>query len=141
MIEIRFTQPTLERTGVWDAFDLLLGVVAVLEIAVCGRLLYREESFPIVELRAQLMRWLDGSLGKRQDFEFQSMEHDEPGLVWLRWVPEGGWRIGSIHQEYAETRAFTDDLIDQAVRRFTDAVDNWLRRELHVHIDDFLSFG
>ncbi len=125
MIEIRFSGAHVDRPVIRSRFDLLLGVVALIEIWIGNRLLYREEEFPIVELRAALTEWLAVGFLSRQDFEFQSMESDEVGLLWLRHDPLG-WRIGSIHQEFPAVDTLADEEIEPLVRRFVDDVDQWL---------------
>lgn len=139
MIDIRFSEPYFERQVIRDRFDLLVGVVATFEILARGRLLYRETEFTIVELRSQLHPWLNSGLTSRSNFEFASMEHDEAGLVWVRWMAtEQGWRIGSIHQEYAEVAVWSDEEITVAVCQFIEAVDNWVAVSLNVRVRDIL---
>jgi hypothetical protein len=128
---MRFSDARTERPEIRDRFDLLLGVVATLEIVFRDRLLYREEEFPVVELRAHLARWLHDEMPRELDFEFQSMESDEAGLVWLRHVPEG-WRIGSIQQEFPAIDPMSAGQVSELVNRFIEDVDQWVREQLNI---------
>jgi hypothetical protein len=98
-ITLRFEQLHRERPVRRDRDEVLLGLVADFSITIGDRLLYREVDFPVVELAAGLLRWLDQRPKPGDDFEWESMETAEPGCVWIRSAGEG-WRIGSIHQEY-----------------------------------------
>jgi hypothetical protein len=134
---IRFTGARTERTEIRDKYDLLLGIVATLEVSVESRLLYREEMFPIVELRVALERWLGSGLPAGDDFEFQSMESDEKGLVWLHKV-DSAWRIGSIHQDFLAMVEFTDNEVSELVRSFIDEVDQWIFTHHHIRVSSLL---
>jgi len=134
---LHFTDTRLERPSVRDKFDLLLGVVATLEVRFADRLLYREELFPIVELRAELGRWLSGAYHRHENFKFRSMESDEDGLLWLRWVGDG-WRIGSTQQEYPEIRTLSDAEVSKLVCNFMQEVDKWVLDNCALHVSSFL---
>ena len=134
---IQFTDARNERAVLRDKFDLLLGIVATLEIWVADKLLYREQLFPIVELGVALERWLAAGLPARRDFQFHSMDSDEEGLVWLRSVGEG-WRIGSIHQEFPAMMEFSDEAVVTLARTFIEQVDQWVLEHYDVHVSSFL---
>lgn len=136
-VMLGFTAARLERPRVRDKFDLLLGIVATFEVWVRGKLLYREEMFPIVELRVALERWLGDAFCCHENFEFQSMESDETGLLWFRWE-DGGWRIGSIHQEYPESYILSDGDVSDVIARFIEKVDGWVLDNCGVHVASFL---
>ncbi len=130
----KFEDTRIEAGGARGKYDIILGVIATFEIRVRGRLLYREEMFPLVELCLALKQWLAVGLLSGQPFEFVSLESDEPGLVWIR-LEQEGWRIGSIHQEYPETNIWSSDEIKAAVLEFTSRVEEWLDREAGVSLD------
>lgn len=137
MTELQFHRARMERETIRNRFDVLLGIVAVLQIYAGGQLIYHEELFPIVELRAALERWLDlGFLG-HEDFEFQSMESDEAGLVWLRHTGDN-WRIGSIHQESPALDTLSDAEVAELVRRFNDQVDQWVHDNCQLEVRTLL---
>jgi hypothetical protein len=132
MIEFTFGPPTVQRE-LRNRVDLLIGVVADLKLVVDGRVLYQEEDFPIVELRESMAKWLREGIDSGLDFEFESMESDEVGLVWFRRDPSGtGWRVGSIHQEYIETRLWSGDVVNRVISSYVDRVNAWLVSEFGV---------
>jgi hypothetical protein len=139
VLRLTFTDTEFERPVLRDKFDLLLGVVATMQVVVGDRLLYREVMFPIVELRVALAQWLREGLPTGADFEFVSMESDEPGLVWFRRQAGGSWRAGSVHQEYPEIQSWTDAEVRNAVRRFTADVDDWVSAHLNVRVEEMIS--
>jgi hypothetical protein len=137
IINLHFDRPTLEREAIRDRYDLLLGVVGTLRLLTWDKLLYEEPMFPIVELRVQLATWLQTGFHNNRAFEFQSMESDEAGLVWIR-RQNDGWRIGAKHQVRVETRVFSDDQIKSASCRFIDTVDSWLRSEWDIEVSAYV---
>lgn len=126
-----------ERVVLRDKFDLLLGIVATLEIWVGGRLLYREEMFPIVELRAALAHWISVGLPARSDFEFQSIESDEEALVWLRSVGRA-WRVGSIHQDFPAMTELSDEDVVALAHGFVEEVDQWVLEHYDIRVSSLL---
>jgi hypothetical protein len=136
-LNITFCDAKAVSTSFRDAFDLLLGVEATFAIAVGGRLIYTEPSFPIVELRAALEDWLTS--GPHVDFEFESMEADEPDLVWIRRQLSGGWRAGSAFQDDIAPDELTWAEVSSGCRDFIDAVDRWVRTNLNVEVADVLA--
>jgi hypothetical protein len=134
---IRFTDARNERGTLRDKLDLLLGIVGTVEVWGDTRLLYREEMFPIVELRAALGSWLAGAFAARGDFEFESLESDEVGLIWLRHVGSG-WRIGSIHQEFPATAELTDEEVAVLARTFIEDVDRWVLDHCDIRVSSVL---
>jgi hypothetical protein len=95
---------------------------------------YSEVQFPIVELRVALERWLKAREDSLDDFEFESMESDETGLVWFRRQPSGKWRVGSVHQdELAVDELDLDDVV-RGCERFVTGVDDWVRARLRLEI-------
>ena len=102
-----------------DLADILLRLVADFSIVVDDRLLYREPGFPVVELACSFLGWLKHEPQPGDDFEFDSMDIEEPGWVWFRSVGQG-WRVGSIHQEYPESRVFSRAELQDAITDFID---------------------
>jgi hypothetical protein len=123
-----FHDAELETPGTTDKYQLLLGVTATFEIRVDDRVLFHEVLFTVVELALALRRWLSDGMPRRRAFEFQSIEYDEDGVVWIR--PEGdGWRVGSIHQEYPEHTVWSDEDVVKALADFLEAVEGWFQQE------------
>lgn len=136
MLAITFEDARLERTALKDKYDLLLGIVATLTMSVASRPIYTESMFPIVELRVALDRWLHSPSASHSDFEFESMESDEVGLVWIRRQVSGAWRAGSVHQDDLAPDEMRFDEIAEACEVFIDAVDAWTRDHLQIEVRD-----
>ena len=134
-MHLDFFDASFERASPLDRFDLLLGVEATFEIVVEDRLLYREGRLPVVELREQLVRRVRGGLTKREDFTYDRLESGELGFVWIRRDSEEGWRVGSVHQEYIEMAIRSDGQVSEAIARFAEEVDEWVKSNLHVRVD------
>jgi hypothetical protein len=134
-LAMTFSDASFARVDPHDRFDLALGVEAMLALIVGDRLIYTEPMFPIVELRQALSIWMPTT---SSDFEFISMESDEPGLIWFRGQPSGLWRAGSIHQDDIATQELhTADVLD-ACADFVARVDGWVRDVLGVEVSDVL---
>ncbi|MHB8289712.1 MAG: DUF7878 domain-containing protein [Acidimicrobiales bacterium] len=133
----RFFDVRTERPVLRTRYDLLLGIIATFEIQVGDRLLYSEVMFPIVELCVALKRWMAEAMTIREPFEFQSMESEEPGLVWIR-PQDGGWRIGAVDQEYLEMATWSDDQIVAVAGKYIDDVRGWLLDALGVDLERVL---
>ncbi len=134
-LAITFTDATFARANPHDRFDLTLGVEATLGLSVAGRLIYDEPMFPIVELRQALAAWIPVA---DSDFEFISMESDEPGLIWLRRQPSGLWRAGSIHQDDIASHELNTAEVVAGCADFVARVDGWVRSELGVEVSGVL---
>lgn len=134
-LTISFSDMLFTRPSVRDKYDLLLGIEGTLRLTVENRLIYSELMFPIVELRDALSSWLRG-IGT--DFEFISMESDEPGLVWFRQQPSGRWKVGSIHQDDVAVIELDRPDVELGCLRFIDDVDRWVRENLGLDVDSVL---
>jgi hypothetical protein len=75
--------------------DALTGIRGTVDIAGDGELLVSLPELLVVELADQLDAWLIGVDGGPGDFVYSSVEHDEPGIVYLHQEPPC-WRVGSI---------------------------------------------
>lgn len=135
-LALTFSEPKFSRPRIEDKYDLLLGVEATLALSVGGRLVYTEPMFPVVELREALAAWLPPAA---VDFEFESMESDEVGLVWLRRQASGRWRAGSIHQDDLALEELTDEDVSAGCAAFLSAVDAWVRDNLKLEVSDVLT--
>lgn len=136
MLTITFTDPNFARTRLRDRYDLLLGVEATIILGVGDRTVFTEPDFPIVELRDALAQWLASN--PKDDFEFESMESDEVGLVWFRQQPSGHWRAGSVLQDDLAPEELPLEDVTGECRRFIGSVDMWVRDHLNVDIEDVL---
>jgi hypothetical protein len=118
-------------------YDVLCGLVADFSIVVSGRLLYQENPLPVVELAAALLRWLDQAPEPGEDFEWDSMDTEEPGWVWFRSCSQG-WRVGSLHQEYPELREFSLAELRQAITEFVTRLTTAARHEQGIDLAPYL---
>ena len=121
-----------------NRWDLLLGVVATFRILILSQVIYEEHLFPIVELRVQLARWLGSGFPLGQDFEFVSMESDEPGLVWIRAQPSGDWRVGSAQQDEPSLVLLASQDVVETGLHFVEEVDQWILEHCNVRVDSYL---
>jgi len=75
-------------------WQLYLRIAAQIAVEIDSNAVYREELFPVVEFAMQADRWA-GNVGEDgPDFTYQSIESDEPALLWFRRGSDG-WKIGS----------------------------------------------
>ncbi len=128
----------VQERPIRNRWDLLLGVVATFRILILGEVIYEEHLFPIVELRAQLARWLVSGFPLAEDFEFVSMESDEPGLVWIRAQPSGDWRVGSAQQDKPSPALLVREDVAEAGIDFVKEVDRWVLEHCDVSVESYL---
>ena len=136
MLAITFSDATFERPAPEDMYDLLLGVVATLTVSIASKIVYTEPMFPIVELRVALERWLRDCSVLASDFEFESMESDDVGLVWIRRQASGNWRAGSVHQDDLAPDEMSFEDVAHACHAFIKVVDAWVREHLRLEVRD-----
>jgi hypothetical protein len=133
-LELRFSDVRVENGPVRSVDELELKVGADFELLVGERVIYREVEFTVVELRFVLDRWMrESGPDSAVNFVFVSVESDERGLVWFKRQP-GGYRVGSVHQEFESSEVFTLDEARLAARRFIEDVDRWVLDELGVDL-------
>jgi hypothetical protein len=137
-VAFTFSKMKREREAIRSKADLLLGVIANFSITANDDLLYIEQQFPIVELRAQLDAWMSNGFHSFQDFAFYSMESDEEGLVWFRYQSSDQWRVGSVHQEYIEVDTLSSADVGTTVEKYMIDVDSVIASELGIDVMKFL---
>jgi len=125
-IRFSFEDADLERLQAPEPYDVLLGAVARVRLECGGVVVYREELFPIAELALALEDWLRAGLPASTGFTFDSVEHDEPGLIWCR-SEEEGWRLGSIHADAADPIVHSSEEVAEAFDGFVETVRSWVR--------------
>jgi hypothetical protein len=138
MLRFEFRNASLE--GPWSGKfrDLELGMVAEFRLCVAEQVIYSEDGFTVFELRLAFDHWLRESDDAVVGFEFNSVESDEPGLVWFRPQPGGGYRVGSIHQDDVSFEVFSLAEIQQAVQEFIGSVDDWVFQNLGMVVAEHL---
>ncbi len=101
------------ESPVATADDLILGYVGDFRIVTTRGRIYGESNFPCIEFVREVAAWLEQD--SASDFEYDSSEAAEPGLVWIRRAG-AGWRVGSIHQDEIEMSAYSKGEIRSAVK-------------------------
>lgn len=138
VITMRFSGLEAQATDFDDPSSVLLGVVANFEILIGERLLFAEADFPVLEFARSAHIWLSDEDHGTSNFEYDSAESAESGLVWFR--REGsGWRVGSLFQEYPATRTFSLDEIEQTVERFIQNLTQECRSHLGLDPSMYLT--
>jgi hypothetical protein len=96
-VEIRYSEIDLSDLRVNNLADFLVNMEADIEVHDQGRIIYRELSFPVVELARELASWMarQGAEKDVEDFSFSSMSFDVGGAIEITRFPPG-WKIGSV---------------------------------------------
>lgn len=98
---------------------LIINYVGGFQIETEKGTVYKESDFPCVEFVRAASAWLQQDVDS--DFEYDSMEAEEPGIVWFR-ASGNGWRIGSIHQDEIDLTAYSQKEIADALRALIDSL-------------------
>jgi hypothetical protein len=96
-VEIRYSEIDLSDLRVNTLADFLVNMEADIEILDQDRIIYRERSFPVVELARELASWMarEGAEKDVEDFSFFSVSFDVDGAIEIEMFPSG-WVIGSV---------------------------------------------
>ncbi|WP_116811504.1 hypothetical protein [Steroidobacter cummioxidans] len=116
--------------------DLLIGITADLEVNADGLSIYEEPDFPVLELAYHLRKWVDVKPDQRADFNLDSMESSELGLVRILRT-DGGWSIGSCHEQLKPPVKQLWE-IDEAVTKFLEEVQRRCQDELKTDVREVL---
>lgn len=109
-------------------YDVILGVGADISFTSAGsRTLFNETLFPIVELALAASVWLATGFESEEDFSFDSVEFDEPGIIWIRYIGQRLWRIGSVYQNFEDSSRYSSPEVRLCLDEFVKKVDLWLR--------------
>jgi hypothetical protein len=110
--------------------DVLIAVDAYFLLMDGDRVAFAESSFPVAELAYHLHRWV--ARGGGEDFVFDSMSFDEPGLITIR-RHDSGWVCSSVLTPENETSPVSWAEIERCVLAFVAQVAEKLER---LGIDD-----
>ena len=138
MIEFRVSNLRADRSTLTTPADVFVGISADLEILVDDVPIGSEPDFPVAELAAELVAWLDTGFVDGTDFEFDSMSTPEPGWVWLRRGDSPGWRVGGLHQSRADLLSSQPNEVRTAVVRLVRDVKDAATSNLGVDLTPFL---
>jgi hypothetical protein len=111
---------TLERSyGELDEdWKVLLGIIGEFSLWVRGELVYWDGDFCLVEFAEQVRRWMD-SEEPRAEFSYDSIESDQPGLIWFRKFGDR-WIVGSIHQRSEALQSFHFKELEAAFEAYVE---------------------
>ncbi|MFI1176833.1 DUF7878 domain-containing protein [Streptomyces melanogenes] len=117
--------PDLSKRGYTPAnaplVALLLDIEADFSIEEDGRTLWSQECFQVAELARELAHWLQVPEGDRGDFELDSMDRAERGVVRIV-RSDTGWRLGTVLEPDLWTAPVCwEDLVAE-IARFNHAV-------------------
>lgn len=121
ILELHFAQIRIDG-HLRRPFDALLRIVAVFWITLNGEEVYREVEYPVVELCAQLSRWLIHGMREAREFVYTSEESDMAGLVTFRQEDPGRWRVSVYDLQSEQRRTLSplvgSDAIRSAIRSY-----------------------
>lgn len=111
-------------------WDVLLGVVGELFIAVDAILIYREVDFPLLELAVQVTRWRKkGTVG---DFIYTSLESEIEGLLRFETREPDSWTVSAFHQIRRVPRAVSTEELFVALDRFIEDLRSAVPAYIHL---------
>jgi hypothetical protein len=136
-VKLDFCNVAVEQLKVPPRYQLLLGVGATIRLFDDeGRIVFEEPDVPVVELALALEDWLTSGLDSQEDFEFDSLESDEPGLVWIRLQAPDTWAVGALEQEFPDPHLYSTDAVAEAFHCFVRSVEDWVQQNLGGSISD-----
>lgn len=136
-IEIEFAELHADQSDLADASDILLRIVGRFRLTATGRIIFEEDDFTVVEFAAAVSKWLDRVHETRDDFEFESMEAEEIGSIYVK-KRGSQWEIGSIFQQNEVACLFTLDEVVDAFRDYLSRLSTEVRRVFSIDIGRFL---
>jgi hypothetical protein len=128
-VEIKYSEIDLSELRGNTLADFLVNMEANIEVVDGDRIIYRELSFPVVELARELAAWMaredaeiDGS-----DFTFSSMSFDVDGAIEIKRLPSG-WVIGSVFTPEVRSAPMPWEGLSNALNRFVGRVRSDVQR-------------
>jgi hypothetical protein len=79
-----------------------------------------------------LYPWFQVAEGERSDFEYSSMESDEPSLIWIRRADGSAWTLGAVHQNFDLSRPFALTELTPPIQRFITMIFEAVRDRFGV---------
>lgn len=139
-VTFRFSEVTSDGGPVNMPWEVYLRIVGSFSIVVGERILYTEELFCIVEFAVKSNLWLKRVNEIKEDFVYTSQESEDTHLFWIR-KSGAGWRIGSMSQEYEESRTFALDLLTAALSEYFNRLQNAVTEKFGKNIVDVLTWA
>jgi hypothetical protein len=107
--------------------DRVRHVVGDLRIFAGGEAIYRDVSFPLIELALALATWAESVRDSGGSFGFAPSQ-GLPGQILFRILPgSGGWNVVSIQQELPGPTVLTLDRVLEEVWHFVHEIDRDVR--------------
>jgi len=103
-----------------EVHELLLYLVADIQLQWRSQRIYKEVSFPLVELAEAFLKW-KVTHRPGQDFNFYSMESADGPLIYFRHDGDG-YIVGSVFQELSCSESVSANEIDVMMAEFCNAV-------------------
>jgi hypothetical protein len=128
-VEIKHSEIDLSDLRVNTLADFLVNMEADIEVVDQDRIIYRELSFPVVELARELAAWMarEGADKDVADFIFSSMSFDVDGVIEITRFPSG-WVIGSVFTPEVRSAPMSWGDLSNALNRFVGRVRSDVHR-------------
>jgi hypothetical protein len=133
MIEFQVGRLRQEGT-IRSPLDALVRTVGKLAVRVGDQTVLAEPDVPVLELAAQLAVWLRDPRG---DFSYDSVEYEDPGVLWIRQHSPGRVMLGSTLNPTIESEAIPVQAVHHAVELFMDRVKSEASR-FGLRLDDMV---
>ncbi len=128
------------KTKIREWWQAELNIQATFTVKVDGETILEEPHWCVVEMVHALNRWVSEGDWKL-DFVYESMDDEEPELLWFKQSTSGAWSIGSAWQQREVRTLVATEALQTAVQTFTGNVQNTVESELGVKLNDFNEFA
>jgi len=136
---IQFGFDALSADGpLHENWQIVFNISGDLQVTVDGSLAWTCPSTNLVELAVALQAWLREGIHKSEDFELESVDFEEKGVLWIRRTDEG-WRVGSIHHGEIGHKVHGDSDIRRAIEEYGNVLTDAVRSKWNVDIAGFLT--
>ncbi|MFV8783238.1 hypothetical protein ACNKU7_12525 [Microbulbifer sp. SA54] len=108
----------------WQA---LINIQATFVLKVNGEKILEEPSWCVVEMAQALKMW-ELQSNWRTDFSYESMDEDEPELLWFRRTSDETWHVGSAWQISPANSQVSTEQLRNAVDQYCGQVERSVAR-------------
>jgi hypothetical protein len=128
-VEIRYSEIDLSDLRVNTLADFLVNMEADIEVLDQDKIIYRELSFPVVELARELASWMAREDAEKavEEFSFPSISFDVDGAIEITRLPSG-WVIGSVFTPEARSAPMSCGDLADALNKFVARVRSDVHR-------------
>ncbi len=110
-------------------WQIFVHVESDFSIFVGNKILYQEYDFNIAEFAVSVSQWFESNKTAPIDYYYETVDSEDVGFVWFK-KNGSRWQIGSINQEYEETRLFELSELDATIKGFLTELINHLPKDL-----------